>query len=66
MNNSIQYHSNGAYKVIDALVQLTEDKEKLRDASFILGQKDLDVNIEHLRRYVAALELSSMQDKTIL
>lgn len=66
MNNVIQYHSNGAYKVIDALVQLTEDKEKLHDASYILGQNDLEVNIEHLRRYVAALETASMQDKTIL
>ena len=66
MNTSIQYHSNGAYKVIDALVQLTENKQKLRDASYMLGQKDLEVNIEHLRRYVAALETASMQDKTIL
>ena len=65
-SNSIQYHSNGAYKVIDALVQLTKDKPKLRDASHILGQKDLEVNIEHLRRYVAALETASMQDRTIL
>ena len=66
MNTSIQYHSNGAYKGIDALMQLTEDKQKLRDVSHILGQKDLEVNIEHLRRYVAALETASMQDRIIL
>ena len=64
--NNIQYHSNGAYKVIDALVQLTKDKQALRNASHILGQKDLEVNIEHLRRYVAALETASMRDRTIL
>jgi hypothetical protein len=47
-------------------VQLTEDKEKLIAASCMLGQNDLEVNIEHLRRYVAALETASLQDKTIL
>lgn len=66
MNTAIQYHANAAYRLIDALMALTEDKKKLREASFILNQKDLEVNIEHLRRYVAALETASMQDKTIL
>lgn len=70
MNSDIRYHSNGAYKVIDALVKLTERKQLIRGICPLLDHgnrnDELIANIEHLRHYVAALENAAMQDKTIL